>query len=363
MNISVLGLSLSSSWGNGHATTYRALLRALAARGHRITFYEREQPWYAAARDLAEPDFCRLVLYDSLVELDEYLAEIAGSDATLLGSFVPEGPAVAERLLSAGGRLLAFYDIDTPVTLARLAAGDSEYLRADLVPAFDLYLSFSGGKALSVLKRRYGARRALAFYCSVDPARYRPLDLPKRWDLGYLGTYSDDRQPALERLLLEPARRLPDCRFVVAGAQYPADIAWPANVTRLEHVPPADHAEFYSSCRFALNVTRKDMIRLGHSPSVRLFEAAACATPTISDRWPGLDDTFAIGRELLTADTAEEVVALLTSTDREGARAIGRAALARVLRDHQAMRRAEELEQALEAAARRRSRDKERLSA
>lgn len=351
MKIAVLGLSLSSSWGNGHATTYRALLRALAARRHRITFYERDKPWYAAARDVAEPDFCRLVLYDSLAELDRHLPAIAESDAVVLGSFVPEGAAVAERLLAAQVRPLAFYDIDTPVTLARLAAGDSEYLRAELIPAFDLYFSFSGGEALRILEERYGARRAVPLYCSVDPGRYRPLDLPKRWDLGYLGTYSDDRQPALEHLLIEPARHLPERHFVVAGAQYPADIAWPSNVERIEHVPPEEHAAFYSSCRFALNVTRSDMIRLGHSPSVRLFEAAACATPVISDRWEGLDGYFSVGREVLTAETVEEMMALLTSLDPAAGVAIGQAALTRVLRDHQASRRAEELEGILIEAA------------
>lgn len=361
MNIAILGLSLSSSWGNGHATTYRALLRALAARGHRITFYERDRPWYAAQRDLPEPDFCRLELYDSLGALDELMPQIAASDAAILGSFVPDGPAVAEHLLAAGVRPLAFYDIDTPVTLAGLADGSCEYLRPDLVPAFDLYFSFSGGRALRLLEERYGARRALPLSCSVDVERYRPLDLPKRWELGYLGTYSQDRQPGLERLLIEPARRLPDRRFVVAGAQYPADIDWPDNVERREHVAPEDHAAFYSSCRFAVNVTRSDMIRLGHSPSVRLFEAAACATPVISDSWTGLDDYFATGREVLTAAESEAVVDLLKAGDGEREAAIGRAARERVLRDHQAARRAAELENALASIAM--NSERERLTA
>lgn len=363
MKIAVLGLSLSSAWGNGHATTYRALLRALAARGHRVTFYERDRPWYAAARDLAAPDFCDLVLYDSLEELENLVPGIAASDAVILGSFVPDGPAVAERLLAARARPLAFYDIDTPVTLTRLAAGDSEYLRADLVPAFDLYLSFSGGKALRILEQDYGARRALPLYCSVDIGRYRPLDRPKRWELGYLGTYSEDRQPTLKRLLVEPARRLPERRFVVAGAQYPEDIDWPENVERLEHVPPEEHAAFYSSCRFALNVTRADMIRLGHSPSVRLFEAAACAAPVISDAWLGLEDSFAPGREVLTAEGPEDVISLLQDISDEARTGVGRAARERVLREHRAETRAAELEAALEEARRRGGAVPERLSA
>lgn len=363
MKIAVLGLSLSSSWGNGHATTYRALLRALAARGHEVTFYERDQPWYAAARDLPAPDFCRLNIYDSLGALYDLLPEIVGNDAVILGSFVPDGPQVAERLLAAEARPLAFYDIDTPVTLARLAAGDCEYLRADLVRAFDLYFSFSGGRALDILERTYGARRALPLYCSVDAERYRPLDLPQRWDLGYLGTYSADRQSALERLLIEPARRLPERRFVVAGSQYPDTIAWPDNVERLEHVPPADHAAFYSSCRFALNVTRADMIRLGHSPSVRLFEAAACAAPVISDTWPGLEESFQPGREVLTAESAADVVALLQDLPEQARVAVGQAARGRILCEHRAEARAEELETAFEEARRRAGASPERLSA
>lgn len=363
MKIAVLGLSLSSAWGNGHATTYRALLRALAARGQRVTFYERDRPWYAAARDLAAPDFCDLVLYDSLEELENLMPGIAASDAVILGSFVPDGPVVAERLLAARARPLAFYDIDTPVTLTRLAAGDSEYLRADLIPAFDLYLSFSGGKALRILKQDYGARRALPLYCSVDTGRYRPLDRPKRWELGYLGTYSEDRQPTLERLLVEPARRLPERRFVVAGAQYPEGIDWPQNVERVEHVPPEEHAAFYSSCRFALNVTRADMIRLGHSPSVRLFEAAACAVPVISDAWLGLEDSFAPGRELLTAESPEDVITLLQDMSDVARTAVGRAARERVLREHGAETRAAELEAVLEDARRSSGAAPERLLA
>lgn len=363
MKIAVLGLSLSSSWGNGHATTYRALLRALAARGHRVTFYERDRPWYAAARDLPAPDFCRLVLYESLEDLERLMPGVVANDAVILGSFVPDGPAVAERLLAARARPLAFYDIDTPVTLARLAAGDCEYLRPDLVSAFDIYFSFSGGKALDILERDYGARRALPLFCSVDAERYRPLDLPKRWELGYLGTYSDDRQPTLERLLIQPARRLPERRFVVAGAQYPESIDWPANVERLEHVPPEEHAAFYSSCRFALNVTRADMIRLGHSPSVRLFEAAACAAPVISDPWPGLEDSFAVGREVLTAEDPGDVIALLRSARGDAEAAIGRAARERVLREHRAETRAAELEATLEEARRSGAAQQERLSA
>src|SRR5690606_8754344 len=138
-------------------------------------------------------------------------------------------------------RLLCFYDIDTPVTLDRLDSGNEEYIAARQVGLFDIYFSFSGGNVLDHLEEVRGARRAEALYCSVDAERYAPLDMLQRWDLGYLGTYSPDRQPTLDALLLEPARQLPQRRFVVAGPQYPDDIDWPDNVERIEHLPPAGH--------------------------------------------------------------------------------------------------------------------------
>jgi nucleoside-diphosphate-sugar epimerase/spore maturation protein CgeB len=265
---------------------------------------------------------------------------------------VPEGVEVGRWVQRTARGATAFYDIDTPVTLAKLARGDFEYLSPDLVPGFDVYLSFTGGPTLNTIERRYGSPAARALYCSVDPEIYQPLEMPKRWDLSYLGTYSPDRQPVLEKLLIEPARRCPDRRFVVAGPQYPDGIDWPANVERIAHVPPADHPAFYAASHFTLNVTRADMIKAGWSPSVRLFEAGACATPIISDRWDGLDRLFAPGREIILADMSEDVVAAL-ATDAD---AIGRAARARTLTGHTAAHRAEELEERLnEARARRKT--------
>ena len=356
MKLVVLGLSLSSSWGNGHATTWRALLRAFAARGHEVLFLERDVPWYAAHRDLPQPGFCRFALYRDIEELAaRWGGEIAAADAAILGSYVPEGVEVGRMAQRLARGATAFYDIDTPVTLAKLARGDHEYLAPFLIPGFDLYLSFTGGPVLDLLERRYGAPMARVLYCSVDKEAYRPLDLPKRWDLGYLGTYSPDRQPALERLLIEPARRAPHLRFIVAGPQYPQDIAWPANVERVEHVPPAEHPAFYAACRFTLNVTRADMIRWGYSPSVRLFEAAACATPVISDRWDGLDTLFEPGKEIVLADRPEDVLAALLADGADAlARRVGEAARARVLGAHTAAHRAAELESHLREAMRRR---------
>lgn len=351
MRIVILGLSLSSSWGNGHATTYRALVEALHARGHEVTFLERDVPWYAENRDLDRSPHCDLRFYQTLDDLAALRSTIVAADAVVLGSYVPEGVRVAEHLLAVAEGPVAFYDIDTPVTLAKLEAGDHEYLTRALIPCFDLYLSFSGGAALEALVGRWGARLARPLYCGVDAARYRPLALEKRWDLGYLGTYSADRQPALERLLLEPARRLPERRFVVAGPQYPRGIDWPANVERIEHVAPSGHAAFYGALRFALNVTRAAMIEAGHSPSVRLFEAAACGVPILTDRWTGIEDFFAPERELRIVDDTAMVVETLGGMAAERARAMGAAGRERVLRDHTASRRAEELERSLAMAA------------
>jgi spore maturation protein CgeB len=347
----VLGLSLSSSWGNGHATTFRALLKAFAARGHDILFLERDVPWYASARDQADPDYCHLEYYSDLEVLERWRPEIEEADAVIVGSYVPQGVEVGRFVQTHARGVTAFYDIDTPVTLAKLERCDFEYLSPDIIPGYDVYLSFTGGPTLRHLEDHYRSPAARALYCSVDPEAYPPLDVAKKWDLSYLGTYSPDRQPTLERLLLEPARALPDRRFVVAGPQYPDGIDWPANVERIEHLPPADHPAFYAASRFTLNVTRADMIAAGWSPSVRLFEAAACAVPVISDRWEGLDSLFAPGREIVLADTSGQVIDLLRSADTAAAAAMGLAARARVLAGHRAADRARELETALREAA------------
>jgi len=340
MKLIVLGLSLSSSWGNGHATTYRALLSEFAARGHEVLFLERDVPWYAANRDLPEPDFCALAYYSGLGELERWRDEIAAADAVMVGSYVPDGIQVGRWAQRHARGITCFYDIDTPVTLAALVCGTCEYLSPEIIADYDIYFSFTGGPTLTRLEREFGVPRARALYCSADTERYRPLDVPTRWDLSYLGTYSPDRQPVLDELLLEPARARPDLRFAVAGPQYPDDIDWPANVERIEHLAPAEHPAFYSASRFTLNVTRTDMIAAGWSPSVRLFEAGACATPIISDRWRGIEEAFEPDREILLVDRAEDVLACLYLP----AGKIGEAARTAVLARHSARRRAEQFE-------------------
>jgi spore maturation protein CgeB len=351
LTLGVVGLSITSSWGNGHATTYRALLRELARRGHRVHFYECDVPWYAANRDLSAPPYCHTHLYRDLDELSARFGEqIAAADAILVGSCIEDGIEVGRWVQRAARGIVGFYDIDTPVTLAALKDGSCRYLAQDLIPSYDLYLSFTGGPMLEEIERRFGARRAAPLYCSVDPDIYYPNDeVTPRWDLGYLGTYAPDRQLGVQRLLLEPARRRPQWSFVLAGPQYPDSIAWPDNVARRDHVPPVEHRAFYTQQRFTLNLTRQHMIDAGYSPSVRLFEAAACATPIISDAWRGLDAFFEPGSEILVAHSADDSVLYLDLPEHER-RAVGERARRRVLREHTAAHRAASLEASLRDA-------------
>jgi spore maturation protein CgeB len=353
LRIVILGLSITSSWGNGHATTYRALVRELARNGHDILFLERDVPWYAQHRDLPHPPFGRTALYRDLEELrDTHLDAVRSADLVIVGSYVPEGVAVGDWV-HAEAQASAFYDIDTPVTLAKLQRGDYEYLKPEQIARYDVYLSFTGGPTLVRLEREYGSPAARVLYCSFDPELYFPEPQPLAWDLGYMGTYSDDRQPTVEALLLQPARQWADGRFVIAGPQYPARDTWPVNVEYTPHLPPAEHRAFYNRQRYTLNVTRADMIAAGWSPSVRLFEAAACATPIVSDRWSGIETLFVPDREIFLADTPQRVLQILRETAEDERSALAERARARVLAEHTAAHRARQLEAyALEALSR-----------
>ena len=346
ISICILGLTISSSWGNGHATVFRALTAALAARGHTVTFLEHDKPWYAAARDCPDPPGCTLHLYADYDQLQrEHLRRIRDADVVLVGSYVPDGRAVVDLVQREAAGLKTFYDIDTPITLAALRDGSCEYLAAEQVAAFDAYFSFTGGRSLRILEDEYHAPVALPLYCAVDTDRYAPDSTVERdLDLGYMGTYSDDRQPTVDSLLLTPARRLPERRFALVGPMYPVQVQHPLNVERIEHLAPAQHPRFYNRQRYTLNVTRQRMRDLGHAPSVRLFEAAACGTPIISDTWPGLDELFEPGGEVLLAETTGDVIGYLRDVPDADRRAIGQAARQRVLDHHTAAHRAAEFE-------------------
>lgn len=352
LRIVIIGLTITSSWGNGHAATYRGLVRELTRRGHDVLFLEHDKPWYAKNRDLPSPPYCRTAVYSSVDELRQrFSPEIGRADCVIVGSYVPEGIAVGELVLTTTVGITAFYDIDTPVTLSRLSRGSCDYLTYDLMSRYRMYLSFTGGPTLDLIENEHGSPMARPLYCSVDPELYFPEDVEEKWDLGYLGTYSPDRQPSLQQLLCDPARQWRDGRFIVAGPQYPQSIVWPDNVERVEHLAPHLRRAFYNAQRFTLNVTRADMLRAGFSPSVRLFEAAACGTPIISDYWEGLSSVFAIGTEILTAWEPHEVTYYLRELPEEMRRDLGARARDRVMREHTAAHRALELERYIDEAA------------
>jgi spore maturation protein CgeB len=350
----IFGLTVSSSWGNGHATIWRGLCRALARRGHQVTFFERDVPYYAAHRDLQSTDSYQLILYSGWKEIEECAREaVAAADSAIVTSYCPDALDAADLILDSSAPVRVFYDLDTPVTLERLRTeGSVDYLPACGLEPFDLVLSYAGGRALDELRQHLGARRVAALYGSVDPEVHKPVasDANYHSDLSYLGTYAADRQPALQQLFLDPARRSPEKKFLVGGALYPQDFPWGDNVSFVSHVPPPQHPAFYSSSKLTLSVTRAAMAEMGYCPSGRLFEAAACETPVLSDAWDGLEEFFEPGREILVASSASDVVEFLALSPEE-LRSIGCAARQRVLAEHTADHRSQQLLKLLEMAA------------
>jgi spore maturation protein CgeB len=203
------------------------------------------------------------------------------------------------------------------------------------------------------LQTLLGARRVAPLYGSVDPEAHRPAPPVEsyRADLSYLGTYAEDRQPALNTLFINPAHQLPQQRFIIGGALYPQEFPWSDNIFFVRHVPPAEHASFYCSSRVTLNVTRQTMARMGYCPSGRLFEAAACGVPIMSDSWEGLDSFFSPKTEIIIAHKSEDACAALEMSPQE-LTAIARAARERTLEKHTADQRVIELETALNTALR-----------
>jgi spore maturation protein CgeB len=354
MKIVIFGLSITSSWGNGHATTFRALCSALHSRGHRIVFFERNAEWYQHNRDLPNPSFCEVKIFEQWDEiLHDVRAELKDADVAVVGSYFPDGIFALDEVLDSNATVKAFYDIDTPITVSALQRQDqTEYLRKDHLPELDIYFSFTGGPMLRELETRFQVSYAVPFYCSFDPQKYRrlPANSALECDLSYMGTYAPDRQPKVAELLCRPAGNLPRKKFIVAGPQYPDSIVWPRNVERIIHLNPRYHAEFYCSSRLTLNVTRRDMVMAGYSPSVRLFEAAACAATIVSDYWPGLDSFFTPGKEILIPSGSEDVRRYVLECASPEFRRIGEAARERVLAAHTSDRRAREFEQAVETA-------------
>jgi spore maturation protein CgeB len=353
MKLVIFGLTISSSWGNGHATLWRGLCGALARRKHHVVFFERDVPYYAMHRDLAGISGGSLVIYpDWPGALLEARRQLADADVAMVTSYCPDGVAASEIVLDSRA-LKVFYDLDTPVTLDHLENGKPlNYIGPRGLRDFDLVLSFTGGGAAAELRQRLGARQVAPLYGSVDPGvhhRVAPVD-HYRADLSYIGTYADDRQNKLDTLFLEPARRMPARRFLIAGAMYPPSFNWLENLYFVHHISPPDHPGLYSSSRLTLNLTRRAMARMGYCPSGRLFEAAACGTPILSDSWNGLEEFFEPGREILLAHDMRDTLHALELSDDELNR-IARRARDRALADHSAAARAQQLEDLLSAAA------------
>jgi spore maturation protein CgeB len=344
LKITIFGLTLSSSWGNGHATPYRAILRALKRMRHDVTFYEKDVPYYAKRRDLADPDYCKLVLYSDWEQIQSgALRDARTSDVVINASYCPRGIEICDEVLDVDGPLHVFYDLDTPITLQSLNDSGVEYIRADQIPQFDLYLSFTGGSILQELESSWGARIAEPLYGCVDPEVHKRV--PEREDfkslMSYMGTYSADREQRVRELFFQAAQRRREQTFVLAGSMYP-DHQWPSNLKWFEHLSPADHPALYSSSRFTLNVTREGMSRAGFCPSGRFFEAAACGTPVISDWFTGLDTFFNPGHEILVVNNTDDVLDALDSSEDE-VRKIATRARERTLAEHTGDFRARQL--------------------
>lgn len=345
LQILFFGLTISSSWGNGHATPYRAILRGLNQQGAKVVFYERDAPYYAKHRDFNTCDYCELVLYDSWESIRQSALQRAKrSDIVITASYLPEGARISQELLEVEGPLHVFYDLDTPITLHRMQSGGSDYLHTGLIPEFDLYLSFTGGKILETLTRSYCARVVQPLYGCVDPDVYVQAAADVRFccDLSFMGTYADDRASSIQNLFVATAAKLPPKEFLLAGSMYPREWNWPGNVNRIEHVSPADHPALYSSSRATLNLTRREMARWGYCPSGRFFEAAACCTPLLTDEWEGLDRFFDPVEELIVVRTTDDVIEALQLPATELERRAKRARQ-RTLDEHTGSHRAQQL--------------------
>ncbi len=355
MKLVIFGLTMSSSWGNGHATLWRGLCKSLIERGHDITFLERDTPYYSAHRDLTEIPGMKLKLYSQWEEVLPFAkANLLDADVGMITSYCPDAVPASDLLRNSPVPLRTFYDLDAPVTLDKVRQGEPVfYIPEGGLAGFDLVLSYTGGRALADIQTLLKAEKVAALYGSVDPEVHRPTEWNSEFccDLSYLGTYAKDRHSGVERFFLKPAYDLPHRRFHLAGAMYPTDFPWRENIFYIQHLSPHEHSTFYCSSRLTLNVTREAMARYGYCPSGRLFEAAACGVPVLSDAWEGLDTFFTPDSEILVPKNYENALGAIELSDDELIK-IGRNARERTLSCHTSKKRAEELEAILANAKR-----------
>jgi spore maturation protein CgeB len=353
MRVAFFGSSLVSAYWNGAATYYRGIIRALAGRGHEITFYEPDAYGRQAHRDMDDPEWARVVVYPGEGEegVRRVLEEARAADLVVKASGVGVFDALLESAvleLKTSRRLVVFWDVDAPATLARVHADPADPFRA-CIPAYDLVFTYGGGPPVVAAYTALGARRCVPIYNALDPSTHHPTEPDARFagDLGFLGNRLPDREARVERFFLDVAARLPEKRFVLGGAGW-EDKPKPANVHYLGHVYTRDHNAFNASCQAVLNISRDSMADNGWSPATRVFEAAGAGACIVTDAWVGIEDFLEPHREVLVAADADAVhdhVLALTPTRRA---AIGDAARRRVLAEHTYDHRAAEVEAILE---------------
>ena len=358
MKIAFYGSSLLSAYWNGAATYYRGMLRALAARGHAITFYEPDVYDRQQHRDIDPPDWCRVVVYDGTAEALLAAAGKAGeADVVIKASGVGFMDDLLLESVLASARpdaLRIFWDVDAPATLAELRTASDHPLRKAL-GRIDLVLTYGGGDPVVAAYRELGAAECIPVYNALDPQTHHPVAPEPRFagDLGFLGNRLPDREERVERFFLDAAASAPAQRFLLGGSGW-GDKPLPENVACLGHVPTADHNAFNVTPRAVLNISRASMAETGFSPATRVFEAAGAGACLITDWWEGIDLFLAPGTEILVARDGRDVAEIVATLSPERARAIGTAALARVLREHTYAHRAEAVDRILRSFSRRR---------
>ncbi|WP_448187461.1 CgeB family protein [Azospirillum sp. sgz301742] len=338
LKIAFFGSSLVSAYWNGAATYYRGIIRALAARGHRVTFFEPDAYDRQKHRDIPDPDWAGVVVYPATADgVARVLDTARGADIVVKAS----GVGVFDDLLAAGvldirrrDGLAVYWDVDAPATLAQLNANPAEPLRA-LIPKFDFVLTYGGGPPVTTAFRALGAQACVPVYNALDPDTHHPVPFQPRFsaDLTFLGNRLPDREARVERFFLDAARRLPEKRFLLGGNGW-HDKPMPSNVTALGHVYTADHNALNCSAMAVLNISRESMAAMGYSPATRVFEAAGAGACLISDEWVGIQAFLEPGREVLVARDGAEVAGHVAALTPERAHAIGQAAMKRVLAHH-----------------------------
>ncbi len=360
MNIAFFGSSLLSAYWNGAATYYRGIIRALHERGHRITFYEPDAFERQEHRDISPPPWAKVVVYKNSAEATlEQVKAASRSDLVIKAS----GVGVFDQLLESAvlesrkpDTIVAFWDVDAPATLDRISQ-DKHDPFLNLIPKYDLILTYGGGEPVVSAYMAFGARECVPIYNGLDCSTHHPVNREERFDsdLSFLGNRLPDREERVEKFFFEAAMVLPKNRFLLGGSGWESK-SRPANVEAIGHVYTHDHNALNCSAKAVLNISRESMARYGFSPATRVFEAAGAGACIISDEWDGIDCFFEPGREILVAKNGQEVADLLSSLTLETARRIGSAAFGRALAEHTYARRAAQVESILNAVGTHRSR-------